>query len=438
MRAGRVLAIILFLGGLIGVLVGAGEIFTRFLYLGILVIIVSWLWTQLSLHGVSVKRRTRSLRASVGDTFEEHFELANESRIGKLWIELTNESNMPGAQGSRLMTMVGRKQKRTHIARTWLFRRGGFRLGPTRLVSGEPFGLFRTEKIFPAERSLVVLPMIYEINSFISPPGLLPGGQVIRRKALDITPHASGVREYVPGDPMKRIHWPTTARRGQLIVKEFEQDPHAEVWLFLDAQRLIHTEISSEAHEPQIGSWILDRRPKFELPPSSLEYSISITASLAHYYLKQPRAVGLVTATPQFRVITAEWSERQEGKILETLAFIEAEGLLSIAGLVAAQAGQLPQGSSAILVTPTVYPELVSAVDDLQRRSLRPVVVLLIADSFGGPKGGETIYNALLARNVPVCRIYCGADISVELSSFSSQLTSQEPTWRRPTLSHLT
>jgi uncharacterized protein (DUF58 family) len=255
---------------------------------------------------------------------------------------------------------------------------------------------------------------------------------------MDITPHASGVREYVPGDPMKRIHWPTTARRGQLIVKEFEQDPHAEVWLFIDAQRIIHAEKPSETPQSYSDGWLLDRRPKFELPPSSLEYAISITASLAHYYLRQPRAVGLVTATPQFRIIPAEWSERQESKILETLAFIEAEGLLSIAGLVAAQAGQLPQGSSAILVTPTVYPELVSAVDDLQRRSMRPVVVLLIADSFGGPKGGETIYNALLGRNVPVCRIYCGADISVELSGFSSHLPSQDISWRRPPLSHLT
>jgi uncharacterized protein (DUF58 family) len=237
---------------------------------------------------------------------------------------------------------------------------------------------------------------------------------------------------------MKRIHWPTTARRGQLIVKEFEQDPHAEVWLFLDAQRIVHAEKPSSAHETYNDGWLLGRRPKFELPPSSLEYALSITASLAHYYLKQPKAVGLVTATPQFTVIPAERSERQEGKILETLAFIEAEGLLSIAGLVAAQAGQMPQGSNTILVTPTVYPELVSAVDDLQRRSMRPVVVLLIADSFGGPKGGETIYNALLHRNIPVCRIYCGADISVELSGFSSHLTSQDISWRRPLLSHLT
>ena len=105
---------------------------------------------------------------------------------------------------------------------------------------------------------------------------------MIRSKALDITPHASGVREYVPGDPMKRIHWPSTARRGQLIVKEFEQDPQAEVWFFLDAQYTIHSEKPYDAPELSVEAWMFDRRPKFELPPSTLEYAISITASLAH------------------------------------------------------------------------------------------------------------------------------------------------------------
>jgi len=438
MRAGRVLAIVLLLSGLIGVMVNAGEIYTRFLYLGVVIIVASWLWTQFSLRGLSIRRRARSLRASAGDIFEEYFELSNDSRMGKLWVEISNDSNMPNAHGSRLLTMVSRKQKRTYIARTWLIRRGGFKLGPTRLVSGDPFGLFRTERVFPAEHSLVVLPMIYKISSFVSPPGLLPGGQVIRRKALDITPHASGVREYVPGDPMKRIHWPTTARRGQLIVKEFEQDPQAEVWFFLDAQREVHAE--KEYVYPQMygEGWMFDRRPQYELPPSTFEYSISITASLAHYYLEQRRAVGLVTASHQFRVIPAERSERQEGKILETLAFMEAESNFSIAGLVAAQAGQLPQGSSAILVTPTIYPELLAVVDDLQKRNLRPVVVLLIADSFGGAVGGEKLYRMLLERSVPTCRIYCDADLSLELSGFSSNMTTQDSSWQRPPLSHLT
>jgi len=437
MRTGRILTAVLLLCGLVGMLVGAGEVYARLFYLGVLLGIISWLWAQVSLRGLRVERRARSLRASVGDVFEEHFELSNNSRLGKLWVELFNGTNLQGSAGSRLLTMIGRRQKRTYIARTWLTRRGGFRLGPTRLASGDPFGLFRVEQVIPALDSLVVLPMIYEIASFISPPGLLPGGQVIRRKALDVTPHASGVREYVPGDPMKRIHWASTARRGRLIVKEFEQDPQAEVWLFLDAQAGVHAEMPYQPPSASGDGWMFGHRPRFELPPSTLEYAISASASLAHYFLGQRRAVGLVTAGRNFTVIPAERSERQEGKILETLAFIEAESDLSIAGLLAAQAGQLPHGSSAILVTPTVFPALLAAVDDLQRRSLRPVVVLLMAGSFGGRNGSEALYASLLERNTPVCRVYCGTDLSLELASVSGHLSTQESVWQKHPLSHL-
>lgn len=437
MSTGRILTAILLLCGLIGILVGAGEVYARLFYLGVLLGGVSWLWTQFSLGGLQVERRARSLRASVGDVFEEHFELSNDSGLGKLWVELFNDTNLMGSTGSRLMTMVGRRQKRTYIARTWLTRRGGFRLGPTRLTSGDPFGLFRVEKTFPTYDTLVVVPMIYEIGSFVSPPGLLPGGQVIRRKALDVTPHASGVREYVPGDPMKRIHWASTARRGRLIVKEFEQDPQAEVWLFLDAQASVHFE---QPHTPPDFSgdgWMFGRRPRFELPPSSLEYAVSASASLAHYFLGQRRAFGLVTSGRAFTVIPAERSERQEGKILETLAFIEAESDLPFAGLLAAQAGQLPQGSSAILVTPTVSSALLGAVDDLQRRHLQPVVVLLMAEAFGGPAGSEKLYSSLLGRKIPVCRLYCGANLAEELSNVSSHSIFQDSVWQKPPLSHL-
>jgi uncharacterized protein (DUF58 family) len=437
-RTARILAAVLLFGGLLGVLVGAGEVYARFLYLALLLVAVSWLWTRYSLRGVQVERRARSLRASVGDIFEEHFEIVNDSHLGKLWVELSNDSDMPNAAGSRLLTMLGRKHRRTYIARTWLNRRGGYKLGPTRVVSGDPFGLFRAQREFPAKGSLVVLPMIYEIQAFISPPGLLPGGQLIRRKALDVTPHAAGVREYVPGDPMKRIHWPLSARRGQLIVKEFEQDPQAEVWIFLDAQQSVHVELPAEESEAIDQVWMFGRRPEFALPPSTLEYAISISASLAHYFTLQGRSVGLVTAGRTLTIIPAERSLRQESKILETLAFIRAEGDLSLASLVSAQAGQLPQGSSAILVTPTIHPELLLAVDDLQRRNLRPVAVLLMADSFGGHPGGEKLYTTLLERNVPVCRIFNGADLSVELSGVSADVVMKDYVWQRPPLSHLT
>ena len=239
---------------------------------------------------------------------------------------------------------------------------------------------------------------------------------------------------------MKRIHWPTSIRRGQLMVKEFEQDPQAEVWLFLDTHKSAHTAKPDEEYEhPPIDDLLLLRRRKVKLPPSTLEYSISITASLAHYFIGQRRAVGFVSASGRaYKVIPAERSERQEAKILQELAFLQAESNYTLPGLVTAQMGQLSQGSSAILVTPTIWPELLIGVDSLQRRNLRPVVVLLMSLSFGSRTSNEDLAQSLEERKVPVCRVYCEADLSETLSSFAINNFSQDISWRRPVLSHLT
>ena len=442
MTPGRVFVLLILIVGGVGTAVNGATFYVRMFYLGVLIIVLAWLLTAVSLRGIKVERRGRSLRAAVGDIFEEHYEITNTSRIPKLWLEVLNESNVPHATGSRVLTFVRGGQKRTYIARTWLTSRGGFTLGPTTLSSGDPFGLFRISKQFPASSSLIVMPMLVNVTEFVSPPGLLPGGKAIRRKSLDITPHAAGVREYVPGDSIKRIHWPTSIRRDQLMVKEFEQDPQAEVWLFLDSHKMSHmAKINEVLEAPPVDDLLLLKRRQLKLHPSTLEYSITVTASLAHYFLEQRRSVGLVAASGRtYKVIPAERSERQEAKILEELAFLQAESAYTLPMLVAAQMGQLPQGSSAILVTPTTSPELLLAVDSLQRRSLRPVVVLVMLQSFGARMSNEDLARSLEERNIPVCRIYCDADLSEALSTFYSKthLRQERRAWQRPVLSHLT
>jgi uncharacterized protein (DUF58 family) len=436
MKSGRIFVALILFTGVVGVLITGAGVYSRFIYLGILLVAGSWLWTQWSARRLRFFRNARILRANVGDFFEEHFEVVNGSRVLVPWIEIFNRSRLPSASGSRLLTFVPGRQKRTYLARTWLTRRGAFTLGPTRVSTGDPLGMFRSTREIPSAQTLIVLPMLFELKSFSLPPGLLPGGQVIRRKSPDITPHAAGVREYTSGDAMKRIHWPTSIRRNQLMVKEFEQDPQAEVWLYLDSQSDAHREKPQRRDPDPVETNFFGRRPNFHLPPSSLEYAVSITASLAHYFIAQRRAVGYASAGQTFTVHQAERSERQEGRILETLAFVEADGDLSIAALVAAQASQLPQGSTAILVTPTVQPELLLAVDDLRRRYLRPVVILLDIQTFGGMRGTEKLVRALRERRVPVCVVACGDDLKQALSSLTTDFTPQElRTWQNPMLS---
>jgi len=432
-QAGRVFIAIILIVGVIGVLVTGAMMYTRLILAGALVIIISWIWSLTALSGINISRSARSLKASVGDVLEENFELTNLTVVPRLWVEIANETSLPMASGSRLVTLLNGRQRRFYLARTWLLQRGAFSLGPTVLRAGDPFGLFRVKKEIPATKALIVLPMILDIEAFPSPPGLLPGGKAIRRKSNDITPHASGVREYVTGDPIKSIHWPSTARRGRLMVKEFEQDPQAEVWLVLDTQSGIHHALPYEQKGEYLDSVIFRRKPQVDLPPSSLEYGVAIAASLSHYFILRRRAVGFISAGQVLTMIPAERSDRQENKILETLAFVTDSGKLSLAGVMSAESKFLPSGSSVMLITPSIRPEVMLAVDDLQRRNLHPLVLLLMVDSFGGPRGSEKLAQSLLELNVPVCQVVCGEDLRKTLAGFAAQhITQESRTWQNP------
>jgi uncharacterized protein (DUF58 family) len=223
------------------------------------------------------------------------------------------------------------------------------------------------------------------------------------------------------------------------MVKEFEQDPQAEIWIFLDAQQKVQAHKSFETPEMPLENLLFSRKPKLSLAPSTLEYAISVAASLAHYFIGRGRAVGLATEDRGYNVLAAERSERQETKILETLAFIEGRGNLPISAFAVTQARQLAQGSDVVLITPSTSLDLAVVADDLQRRNLRPVVILLVAESFGGSSGSQKIAQQLMAQNVPVCLVYCDANLSQTLSGFSASHSQQDSTsWQPPILSHLT
>jgi uncharacterized protein (DUF58 family) len=424
-NTGWILFLLLFAVGVFGVITTGALLYVRLAYMAAFLLIGAWIWTVTSLRTLQIVRHARSLRASVGDVFEESFELVNPGRFPRLFVEVNNESSLPSAGGSRVLTLIGGKEHRTYQARTWLTQRGAYPLGPTTLGSGDPFGFFAAKQTFPSTASLLVLPMIIPIADFPSPAGLLPGGKAIQRKSPEVTPHASGVREYVHGDPLKRIHWPSTARRGKLMVKEFEQDPQSELWIFLDAQRFVQAHLPYEAPKAY-DNWIFARRPKIHLPPSTLEYGVSLAASLAHFFIEQRRAVGLVTDGSVYTVIPAERSERQESKVLETLAFVTGEGNLPLSSLVDLQSPQMPLGSSAILITPSIHNDVVLAVELLQRRNLRPIILLLMAQSFGGRGGSEELVVKLEQRGIPVCKIYNNADLGDLLSGFAAAHQQQE------------
>jgi uncharacterized protein (DUF58 family) len=410
----RIVLILLVISLLAGLVTGA-RFYYRLSYVWAILYVGSWLLSRLSLRGVKLDRRARFLRSQVGQIFEERYEITNTSRLPRLWIEVRDESSLPESQGSQVLSLIGGRESRSYLVRTRLMQRGVFPLGPTVLASGDIFGLFPVSKSFSSQDSLLVYPMMVDINSFPSPMGWLSGGEALRRRTHQITPNASGVREYAPGDPLSRIHWLSTARRNRLIVKEFELDPLAEVWIFLDSARYVH---ASLPYTPPSFSERDIWRPavKIPLPPSTEEYAVSIAASLARYYLRRGRTVGLVSAGKTLRVIQADKGGRQLGKILEALALLKADGTIPLQGLMETELANLPRGSTIVIITPSGGDDVTLAVELIARRGMRPVVVRLDPTTFGGVFSSKGVTNDLRSMNVPVIEVKNGDDLSDVLS----------------------
>jgi uncharacterized protein (DUF58 family) len=400
---------------LVGLAVTGSPLYFRLSTLWSIVLVGSWVWARVALRGVAVERRARTLRAQVGDIFEERFRIRNAGRLPRLWLEIDDQSALPGSPGSRVLSTVRGGQGRSYLTRTRLVRRGVFPLGPTVLAAGDPFGLFPVSRVAHSDASLLVCPMVVDLLAFPGPQGLLPGGEALRRRTHEVTPNAVSVREYAPGDPLHRIHWVSTARRGRLMVKEFELDPLADVWIFVDAEREAQAALPYSL--PATGPDVL-WQPLEEavLLPTTEEYAVTIAASLGRYFLRRKRAVGLASCGQSLSVLPPDRGERQLEKMLEALALLRAEGSLSISALSTAQATRLPRGSTMILVTPSVQREVALAIDILLQRGLWVVVVLLDAASFGGSLGTTELARAVRLQGVPVYQVASGANLAAALS----------------------
>ena len=395
----------------------SNPIYTRLTIALLVILIVNGLWAVASIFGIDLQRVSRGNRKQVREIFSENIEVINRSKIPKAWLKVSDLAEIPGGSGSRVLTWIGGRQSRTYVAHTFLQERGWFTLGPTEIETGDIFGLFLVKKRFDTRSRLLVIPYMVNIDSFPAPFGILPGGRALRQKTLEVTPYAAGVREYVQGDPLKRIHWPSSARKQKLIVKEFEKDPLAEVWLFLDARSSVHYQKATGEEPAAPDFWWLKKTRTFELPSKTEEYAVSVTASIAKYYINQKREVGLVSAGQNYTILPAERGERQLGKILETLAVIRPEGEMPLWGLISSQLSHLARGSTVVLITPSSDMRLMTVVMELIQRGLMPVVVLIDPASFGGENNITELETRLINHGILTFTIRDGDDIKAKLES---------------------
>jgi len=381
------------------------------------ILVVSYLWSWSSVRWLEFTRRPRTRRSEVGKFIEERFQVRNRGLIPKLWMEIQDHSDLPGHHASRVLSTLGARQRRKWTVKTACWQRGCFTLGPATLLGGDPFGLFQKRLQVEDTSTLVVYPAMVDLTTFAQPLGQLPGGDAVRRRTHYITTNVAGVRDYAPGDSFNRIHWPSTARKERLIVKEFELDPTADVWIFLDMDARVQGGQREEPIiEPEVPALLRTRPARLRLMPTTEEYGVTIAASLARHFSVRERAVGLVTYGQRREVLQADRGERQLAKILETLAVIQAQGRSPLAQVLAVEGKYLRQGTTLVIITPSTDRHWVLVARDLTRRGLRSTAVLLDARSFGCDTGAEALVGELAVSRIPACVVHRDDDLKVALS----------------------
>jgi len=385
---------------LFAALVTGRDVYYHLTYVFTATLVLSALWAWSATRGLRLRRYTRTSRAQVGRPFEEYFSLRNTSRLPKLWVVVRDGSDLTRHRASRVIHNLRPHQEYGWTVRTLCERRGRFRLGPVVISSSDPLGLFEFQHSLSQTGSIVVYPATVPMQSFPDPTGTLSGGDALRRRTHHITTNAAGVREYVPGDSFNRIHWRSTAHKGQLIVKEFELDPLTDAWIFLDMQRTVHFRVPEDEAEVALR----EREPwwagveNFRLEPSTEEYAVTAAASVAEFFIRRRRAVGLVAYGQRREVIQADRDERQLGKILDTLAALRSKGEIPFSEVLSVEGSRLARGTVVVAVTPSVREDWAQTALYLDRIGLRVVTILVDAASFGGPMGAGFLHERLLAR----------------------------------------
>lgn len=397
---------------LTGLFTGRALFFSIAYLLGI-VYLTAMFWAWRSVRGLSINRYTRTRRSQVGRTFSEQFAVRNTGLLPKLWLEVRDFSTLPDHNASHVVPAIMRKEQYHWQADTLCVVRGEFQLGPMTLTGGDPFGLFLIPRRVNASERIIIYPRTVPISQFSVPMGYLSGGEARHMMTHHVTTNAAGVREYVPGDSINRIHWRSTARRNKLIVKEFELDPMVDIWLLVDfsAQSLVEDPMVQ-----RLGGTGTVIPGAHTIAPSTEEYSVIIAASLTQHFIEEERTLGFAAYAPGREVYYPERGHRQMTRIMEVLAVGRSRSEMSLKEMLALETPHFSRGATLIVITASLDTAWVAEMQILSRRGIRPMCIFLDPTSFGSPHSSDDLRGSLQLSRIPTLVIQRGDDIGNALA----------------------
>jgi len=355
------------------------------------VVLVSYASSRLSTRALEVRRRC-SDRVFENDRLAVQLDVTNRGRFPRFLVDVADTlPQFMEAEEDRDF-MIPTLWPRERVVLTYTARarkRGVYRWSPVEISASDPFGVFQRFVPIEAHGEAVVYPRPLDLHGSVGRSGVELRGMSTGERArgsesgLDFY----GIRDFSPGDDLRRIHWPATAHHGKLTVIEFDRGASENVAVVLDTMA-----------GTEFGAGI----------DSTLEVGVRAAASLVHWTLAS-EGVGFlaVAGVDGPRWVSVEQLHR-EYEVLEVLARVSADGTMPASALLRWAARHLDPSVNVVVITAAPDDALPSVIGALQRRNLHVSAIVLEAQSFdpGAPEPRDVIdrLEAAGARVIGISR----------------------------------
>ena len=366
------------------------DLSVRLYYALVILLAVGWFWARSSSNNLTAEIERSRGPHTVGGKISEVVTLRNGGGTPKAWVEVDDRTDLPGIKFKHVASLgltvsfdrVEMSQTATH--------RGEYKIGPLVVRTSDPFGMFPQEVVFGAEETILVNPKIINIPDFATPSIQHLGDTSRQQRTRVLSTDVASVREYEPGDALSKIHWLSTARTGQMMVKQFDQGPSSDMWVLFDQHWDSHV-----THETD----------------STDEIGATIAASVVDRYTRTFLPVGYISHGSQSLVALPDHSSHHRDQIIRHIATSKPTGNITILEALSDIEREFGQNTSLVVITAANDGPWVEALAGLSKRGIRISTVLINRSSYGGDSNesalshlavsGISTYPLLMDQSIP-------------------------------------
>ena len=327
-----------------------------------LLIAAAYLWNHRVLDQVEYSRELPFSKGFPGEEIEVQVSVRNQKVLPMFWLLVADlwpkviaptnkktmlESHRPEAGRLANMFRLPPFGKSSLSYRVSLQQRGVFALGPARLESGDPFGIYTHSKTIKGEDQVTIYPPLNEIPRIDYPASSPFGDRKVRRRLFEDPSRPIGVRDYKTTDEFRRVHWPATARVGRLQSKVYQPTAERVMTICLNTA-------TAERHWEGVY-------------PEILEHLVEMTAAVVYQAHREGFQIGLVSngsmqdSDQPYRILPGR-SNEQLSYLLTALAGVTPLVGVPFAKYLLRELPKLPYGNVITVVS--------AVIDDLLLETL--------------------------------------------------------------------